>query len=296
MPGYMVFDQELEGRFIYLSTKPLNYLDQTLIGAWGNDGSILSDENDNPTPIDPFFTVMRPLGNEDGVATDSLDYHHWMGHKQRHQQPVPLPEILPQYPVGTQPIILTMERYWDTTPGWEGWGWKATIEFSDPDRAPDARAVGIYDADWNYLYTTGAFVWTDVGGGIFKWQTHNPAGRAAPEKEPLYYALLLGSAQEGRMELLAGADSRVNFFWDEDQNPGYVPPSEGQWEDSGETTQGMAGQVVLTSSIDPLEVGMKVRIAGVESVITDLWVGAGQGFLADPYQAYAADLVIEIWV
>jgi len=119
-----------------------------------------------------------------------------------------------------------MERRWDDTPGFEGWGWRATIEFSDPNRPPNARAIGIYDADWNYQYTTGAFVWTDTGEvdddgqPIFKWQTVNPAGRVTAAPEPLYYALLWGSIQEGRMSLesLAEDESRTDYYWDKDQN------------------------------------------------------------------------------
>ena len=190
--------------------------DARQIGYWDNDGLA-----EGPLHAD-YEDYIRPFGNADGFGTDSLDYHHFAGHGQRYTQEAPVVDTMAEYPSGNQPFMLTMDRYWDETPGWEGWGWKATIMFSDPNRAPDARAIGIYDDLWNYLYTTGAFVWTEVGTDeegqpIMKWQTHTPPGRATPDKDPVYYALLLGSAQEGRYVLPTDNDQVVAMFWEADQ-------------------------------------------------------------------------------
>ena len=231
--------------WLYLCTEILTA--DKVIGAWEFDGTVLVTDTDpntgEPTdyyPIHPDYEAfIRPLGNAtvtefdedgnpisttEGVATDSLDYHHWYGNTQRFLQAVPAVDTAPQYPETEQPIVLTMERWFDTTPGWEGHAWRATIEFSDPTRPPDARAIGIYSDTWGYLYSTGALVWTDTGevdaegNPIFKWQTQTPVGRATAAPEPVYYALLFGSAQEGRMVLEADTESRQDFYWEENQD------------------------------------------------------------------------------
>ena len=185
------------------------------IGYWSNDGVA-------QVPVHSDYDIIRPFGNDEGEASDRLDLHHFQGHAQRDVQTAPVADTLAEYPPDNQPIVLTMDRWMDDTPGWEGNGWKATIEFSDPTRPPNARAIGIYDENWNYLYTTGAFIETQIGTDpegepIMRWQTHNPPGRATPEKEPVYYALLLGSAQEGRFELPVDRESVVRLFWEGDQ-------------------------------------------------------------------------------
>ena len=230
--------------WLYLCTEILTA--DRVIGAWESDGSVLVTDTDPDTgeptayyPIHPDYqTYIRPLGNAtvtefdqdgnpisttEGVATDSLDYHHWFGGDQRNLQEVPVADTLAEFPETEQPIALTMERWFDETPGWEGNAWRATIEFSDPTRAPNSRAVGIYSDTWGYLYTTGAFVWTDTGeldaegNPVFKWQTQTPVGRATADPEPFYYALLFGSLQEGRMVLEPNVESKSNFYWENNQ-------------------------------------------------------------------------------
>jgi hypothetical protein len=264
------------------------------IGVWNPDGTVAG-------PIDPDYAAyIRPFGNIEGFATDQLDFHHFQGHAQRAVQPDPVPDTAPEYPPDTQPIVLTFARRWDDTAGFEGWGWIATIEFADPNRPPNARAIGIYDSQWNYQYTTGAFVWTDTGEvddqnqPIFKWQTINPAGRVTAAPEPIYYALLLGSAQEGRMSLesLAEDEQRTDFFWEFDQGVTGGQTGAG-WVDSGETVTGMAGTVTLVSDVAPFPVGTQVRIEGVEMTVTSIW--AGQGLVLDPYRASTTGAAIEVW-
>lgn len=292
-PGYLVFDQEIGGQYVYMSARPLSYPNQILVGIWSNDGTIMEDGNGDPVPIDPLFEDLRPVGNIDGTATTVLLHHHFMGHGARHVQPTPVADTLPEYPADNQPIILTMARRWDDTAGFEGWGWIATIEFPDPNRPPDARAIGIYDDAWAYQYTTGAFVWTDTGQvdendeAIFKWQTISPAGFATADKEDIYYALLLGSAQEGTSVLAADVDEQLLHFWEFDQGGGEA------WVDSGATVTGMAGTVTLVSDVSPFLAGTLVRIEGVEMTVTSVW--AGQGLVLDPYRVSTTGAAIEIW-
>ncbi len=289
LPGFVAFSQELGGQHIYISARPLEYEDQTLVGAWGSDGVVMRDEVGDPIPITNLFDSLRPVGNIDGVATNELLYHYFMGHSPRQVQADPVVDTLPEFPADNQPIVLTMERIWDDTPGWEGWGWQATIEFSDPNRAPDARAIGIYNSDWAYQYTTGAFVYTDTGDGVYKWQTHNPPGYATATKEPIYYAMLFGAAQEGRGTLINSTESQTLYFWEADQ----VIPGGEAWVDSGETVTGMAGTVTLVSDVGPFPVGTQVRIEGVEMLVTSIW--AGQGLVLDPYRSSTTGAAIEVW-
>ena len=148
--------------WLYLCTEDHSglYPGSKIIGKWNSDGSVLvtaTDQDGNPTawyPIDPDYeNHIRRFGNQlieerdqdgnviattDGIATKALRYHHWAGGGQRNMQAVPAPETLPEYPETEQPVALTMERFWYDVAPWEGWAWRATIEFSDPTRAPDA--------------------------------------------------------------------------------------------------------------------------------------------------------------
>ena len=150
------------------------YAGSKLLGIWNNDGSVLETAPGVYYPIDlDYQTYLRPIGNEtvEGVATGPLNYQYWLGNQQRYLQSSPAQNTLPQYPADNQPIILRMDRRFDDTPGFEGQGWVATIEFADPNRPPNARAIGIYDENWSFIYTTGAFVLTELGQG-YRWQPH----------------------------------------------------------------------------------------------------------------------------
>lgn len=289
--GKAVFSEAKGDTDYWLSAEEIVEAGWTLVSAHHDDGVALF--------LSTGYNDLVQFGNDAGMATDQLDYHHWQGHKQRQMQ-MPdeiVPDTLPQYPADIQPITLTMERVWDDTPGWEGWGWLATIEFSDPNRAPDARAIGIYDSGWNYLYTTGAFIWTDTGEvdadgqPIFKWRTNNPAGRATATKESVFYGLLWGSIPEGQIELPPDTDEQTRNFWDRDQ--GGTPTQVGTWVDSGATVRGAAGTATTVTDTTPFSVGMATRINGVEQEINS--VGGGWINLI-PYQnpPHAAGSVIEI--
>ena len=255
----------------------------TLIGSWDFEGVLQG-------VLDPDYFVIRPIGNDDGLATSELQYSYGFGWKQRQLQDVPALNTTALYPADNQPIILTMASRWDDTAGFEGWGWIATIEFADPKRPPDARAIGIYDDAWGYLYTTGAFVWTDTGeldaegDSIFKWQTVNPAGRVTVDPEPFNYALLFGSAQEGRMRL--ETESRTDYFWEKNQIP--LNP---EWVDSGVTVTGMEGTATGVTDTSPFLTGQPVRIDGVEFTITTI----GGGWIAlDPYAISPTGAAVEV--
>ena len=285
----------------------------TLLGSWDFEGVAQS-------AIHPDYYVIRPLGNalvvetdidgnpiseEEGVATQDLRYSYGAGWKQRYLQETPAVNTLATYPEDVQPISLTMERRFDDTAGFEGQGWIATIEFSDPTRSPDVRAIGIYDADWNYLYTTGAFIWTEVEPettdpdtgetipAVFQWQTVNPAGRVTVDPEPIYYALLYASLQEGRMILDASAQGRTDLFWDQNQSGAPLPPLGDTWTDSGQTVTGNFGTVTgVSGDKNAFPIDSMTRIEGLEATVTEIWTG-GDGIILDPYRAYTVGAVIE---
>jgi len=273
----LIFSKAVGGKYVYLSNRAITGTGGELVGQWAADGSIITQ----PLPV--FEQQIRPTGNTEGQATGNIAlYHNFQGEEPaRIVQPAPAAGTLPEFPAEQQPVVLAMEHRWDDTAGFEGWGWKATIEFSDPARPPDARAIGIYDADWNYLYTTGAFI-NESG----QWVTYNPPGRATATRADWHYALLLGSAQEGHMILQAGVDSQQNLFWDHDQLVQLV------WGDSGSRTDGEAGTVIMVTDISPFNTGQSVRIDGVVAVITSIW--NSQGLVLDPFVAHAPGLVIEI--
>lgn len=274
------------GDKVYLM--PNEDADATLIGEWGNDGQLVS--------MDDFvYSELRPFGNDAGFATGHLGLIHYQGHAQRHMQDIPAVDTLPYYFSNLHPFVIHMERY-KRTGEWTGWSWKATIEFSDPNREPTNRAIGIYPGgDWDAAgWNTGAFVWTEVdrdidGNPVMKWQTECPAGRETSTKEPLYYALLHGSAHEGRMELPEGKDALEKLFWEHDQ----PVPVEGEWADSGQTVAGMAGTVTLIQDNSGFSAGSLVRIEGVEMEVTSLWTGTG--IVLDPYRVSTVGAVVEIW-
>lgn len=243
--------------------------DATRVGEWDNDGSLVYMD-------DVVYAELRPLGNDAGMATDDLDLTHYQDHAQRHLQLTPQVDTLPEYPVDTQPFTVTMERQWDDTPGWEGWGWKFIVKFADPSRDATARAVGIYsDPECKeYLYTTGELI---EEGAVYV--AENPAGKATAEKEPVYYALLLGSAQEGIMNLPVESETQTKLFWEHDQ----PVPGGSDWIDSGQTVDSMAGTVTIVQDNSGFSVGEQVKINEVEMTIDSLWTGTG--LTLSPYTA-----------
>ncbi len=202
----------------YLSAVNLQGEGVTTVGQWANDGTkIFCDEA-------LYEEHFREFANDaDGSATDQLDFHHWAGHKQRHLQE-PEEEVpvvgMKEYPPGNQPFAVTMRRRYVEDGGWPGWYWDFIVEFADPNRDPGVRTVGIYDSNWNYLYTVGGLVYTDTGevdendDPIMKWMGQCPAGYQTVEKEDIYYGLLYASLIEGKMVLPAAEDEQTKMFWD----------------------------------------------------------------------------------
>lgn len=93
------------------------------------------------------------------------------------------------------------------------WGWRVDMLSDDPLRDITARAIGVYSdpAATSFLFTTGAFV--DDGGGNFF--TECPPGNRAATADPVYFALLLGAAQEGIFHLMNETDGAQDgaLFW-----------------------------------------------------------------------------------
>jgi hypothetical protein len=88
----------------------------------------------------------------------------------------------------------------------------------DPLRDITARAIGIYtDPEATiFQYTTGAFINDGKYGDVF--YTECPPGNRLATADPIYFALLLGAAQEGIFQLDALADGAeaTALFWSAD--------------------------------------------------------------------------------
>jgi hypothetical protein len=176
-----------------------------LIGVWEFDGALDTGWN---VDHDAAREVFR-LYNDNGDATGIRSAMYWQGHAERKEL-----EPGERYADNRRPFTLRMTRQWisDANPAWSGWGWRVDMLSDDPQRDITARAIGIYDENWIYQYTTGAFVLGAGGGGYF---TECPVGQRKADPEPIYYALLLGAAQEGRMILDAPEDGahQEKLFW-----------------------------------------------------------------------------------
>ena len=194
----------------------------TLIGHWDNDGTLhVVDE--------PAYAELRPFGNDSGKATSMLDLMGYQGHAQRHLQEVPVEHTYPEYPASEQPFSLRITRTQTLDDGWPHipWGWTVEVLSDDPERDITARAIGVYDENWNYLYTTGAFVLMefeeeDEEGNpvtVERYGTECPVGQRKATAEPVYFALLLGADQEGRWVLEDLDEGAVDTrqFWSSDQ-------------------------------------------------------------------------------
>jgi hypothetical protein len=98
------------------------------------------------------------------------------------------------------------------------WGWVVFMVSDDPNRDINARAIGIYTdpACTIFEYTTGSFINDGKYGDVF--YTECPAGNRVSTNAQVNFALLLGSAQEGWMNLPEGGDGEINdsLYWASD--------------------------------------------------------------------------------
>lgn len=206
----------------YVHLLPNEDAEANLIGWWDNDGTLHS--------VDGAFDQLRDLGNDAGVATNPIDVSHYQGHLQRQVQASPVEGSLPYYPANEQPFTLRITRTLTTDDAWPHipWGWTVAVFSQDPARDILARAIGVYNEDGNYLYTTGAFVLMDFEEGVDeegspiivqRYGTVCPIGQRTAEAEPVYFKLLLGSAPEGAWTLtdLEEGAEQTKLFWEHDQ-------------------------------------------------------------------------------
>ena len=205
-----------------------------------------------------YATWIRPLGNESGFATGLLDSTRWAGHKEEKflfednrytptDSPFTLEIIRQDYGSTALPwdngttystgdfatsggmwVSLQDNNLGNTpfggSPFWEfinqsgPWGWVVEVLSDDPQRDITARAIGVYSdpAATAFLFTTGAFINDGKYGDVF--YTECPPGNRDTNPDPVYYALLLGAAQEGIFQLDApdeGAEATA-LFWSAD--------------------------------------------------------------------------------
>ena len=155
---------------------------------------------------------LNSLGNdsETGEATGLIVDPIWQGHAQFR-----MAEDQQLYLRSNTPFVLNITRTYTDDDGFPHipWGWRVDMISEDPQRDITARAIGVY-ADpecTQYLYTTGAF----HHDGDYDYYTVCPVGQRKADPEPVYFALLSGSTQEGIWHLVnpeEGARER-RLFW-----------------------------------------------------------------------------------
>ena len=172
-----------------------------------------------------YDNYLLALGNDadTGEATNLIVGGIWQGHAEfRMAQDDKL--YLPH----NAPFSLEITRTYTDDDGWGHipWGWRVDMISEDPQRDITARAIGVYSTPacqhpQDYLYTTGAFV--DDGNG--NYYTECPVGQRKANPEPVYFALLLGSIQEGiwRLEGLEKGSKEKRLFWKRNQDKDRIP-------------------------------------------------------------------------
>jgi hypothetical protein len=199
----------------YLTTNPDGWpVSMVQVGSWDEyTGEPMS-------PISSAYTGwIRPLGNEDGMATGFLDSMRWQGHSEpkffTYDDTDPENIVAERYPSDNRPFSLKIERTLITDDGFPQipHGWKVTMLSADPLRDITARAIGIYNDAGAYLYTTGAFI--DDGTGTYF--TECPVGQRTADEVQINFKLLLGSAPEGEWVLTVGKSDTTAEFWATDQ-------------------------------------------------------------------------------
>ena len=203
-----------------------------------------------------YATWIRPLGNEAGRATGILDSTRWQGHVEQkfldndNRYPstntpfsleiyrenigadAPAWDSVTQFFTGDyatnggstwiasqdslNEVPFGGSTFWDLV-SVAGYGWVVEMLSADPVRDITARAIGVYsDPECTaFLYTTGAFVQDGSHGNNF--YTLCPPAQRTPTPDQVNFALLLGAAQEGFINLTEGADTLESLFWSADQ-------------------------------------------------------------------------------
>lgn len=204
-PSDLVFIKMHGPDSVWLSASP--WPRGTLVGRWLRDGT--------PVEVLPAYDEIRPVGNSDEEATQALHMQVWQGHEQpRVQVGDPAPGTLPEYPADNQPIVLRIERVYNPTPPGQGWTWKASIVFEDPNRDPGARLIQVYKEDWTLQYATGAFL-KDADG---KWAVQGNPGFVTDEPEVLNLRLVWGTTSEGRVSMEPIEEVIERHFWARNQD------------------------------------------------------------------------------
>lgn len=213
-PSVLMAENATDRAYLSHSNADWSGVTHTVVGEWDEITGAPAG------PIDlAYQDWIRPFGNEDGIATGNLDSMRWQGHAEPkwydYDDTDPEDIQTRRYPVTTMPFTLQIERTLITDDGFPHipHGWKVTMLSEDPLRDITARAIGIYDANDNYLYTTGAFI--DDGTGTYF--TECPVGQRTADEVDIHFKLLLGSAPEGAWSLPIGKDTDARQFWASDQ-------------------------------------------------------------------------------
>jgi len=204
-----------------------------------------------------YADYIRPLGNQAGRATGLLDSLRWAGHPEQKflfedyrytpiNSPFTLEIIRQDYGSDALPWdngttyqtgdFATSGGMWVSlqdgnigntpfggSPFWEfinqsgPWGWVVKMLSDDPSRDITSRAIGVYsDPECTiFQYTTGTYINDGKYGDVY--YTECPSGNRLTNLEQVNFALLLGSAQEGFMNLPIESDVNTSLYWSSDQ-------------------------------------------------------------------------------
>lgn len=219
---------QTEAPDVYLYAGPaLNLPGATIIGEWLEDGT--------PVQVNQAeYLAIRPLGNADGRATETLRYHYWLGEEPRQiGNPEAADPIERLYPTDNLPFEIIIDHYWYEQAEFSGWGFLAEIIGGAASRDPSVRAMAVYSdsAHTQYLWTGGAFQQgasrlgqvDSQGNPLTVWFSDTPPGFRTVQKTPWNLAVLWASVQEGTCVLTSDNPLRLQF-WPHSQ--GYVPVEE----------------------------------------------------------------------
>ena len=289
--GDLVEYGEVGGRFCYLCA------------AARNDGGVLEAEHDPvtgaPVTQGPLYADLFPIGNIAGFAPADVRHHHWQGHDKRLYQDPDTATGDPQFPADDQPDSVEIRR-WEFG---DGWGVRVELIYgSDPTNKAIARYL---DEDYTqFHYTTGAFVLQDSywqvdenDNPVQVYATETPPGFRTTQQEPEYIGLWFGQLV-AKSPLPLGTDTRTAYYFTHN-----IGDPSGGWVDTGATTTGMAGTVILVSDGTPfaLKAGAKVRVGATgreDLTIGTLWPSAAspQGFeTAQDKISAVTGLAVYLW-
>ena len=196
--SYTVNGESVQGVYsvVPLSDEEIASIDRQTQRSMVEEGNKISLEDDNRTTVGAtaiiknrgtFNAWMKSVYNE--VDADGTELY---------KPPADERQLLALY--GEDQDNYTFTRYQDE------WGYRWYLLLHRD--SVNALAIAIYDADDNYLYTTGALLEHPDGG----WYTECPAGQADQMPSDVYYKWLLGSTDISGLQVYKGSEESTSGF------------------------------------------------------------------------------------